>query len=279
MLTFCDVAGPVFAALDGAQFDDPAALMKSANINCRSLFLGVADAEREAAGPWLTGIDAMAAMDRFLAILGDLPAAVFWSCPAGEAALYRHLRLLNEAIVPLLRDDALPRAEGEARPAYDFKDTRVLFRHWDPRVLAQVLPVLDEPQFARVLGPAMLAVMPREDGGRPYEAPLLDGAVITRGGPLHLTLEQMDALQERLVHASRLRIASFLKDNVPPMRSRRRKRCGRPFSARAFASVRTRNLNMFTLITMGTGVSWACSVVATLGPAHSGNLGARRRWI
>lgn len=42
---------------------------------------------------------------------------------------------------------------------------------------------------------------------------------------------------------------------------------GWPFFERGWASVRTRKLNMFTLIAMGTGVAWAYSVVATAAPA------------
>ena len=41
---------------------------------------------------------------------------------------------------------------------------------------------------------------------------------------------------------------------------------GWPFFVRGWKSVRTRNLNMFTLIAMGTGVAWVYSVVATLAP-------------
>jgi Cu+-exporting ATPase len=41
---------------------------------------------------------------------------------------------------------------------------------------------------------------------------------------------------------------------------------GWPFFVRGWASVRTGNLNMFTLIAMGTGVAWAYSIVATLLP-------------
>jgi Cu+-exporting ATPase len=37
---------------------------------------------------------------------------------------------------------------------------------------------------------------------------------------------------------------------------------GWPFFERGWASLRTRNLNMFTLIAMGVGVAWAYSVVA-----------------
>ena len=41
---------------------------------------------------------------------------------------------------------------------------------------------------------------------------------------------------------------------------------GWPFFERGWASLRTRNLNMFTLIAMGTGVAWTYSVVATVAP-------------
>jgi Cu+-exporting ATPase len=41
---------------------------------------------------------------------------------------------------------------------------------------------------------------------------------------------------------------------------------GWPFFERGWASLRTRNLNMFTLIAMGTGVAWIYSVVGTVWP-------------
>lgn len=41
---------------------------------------------------------------------------------------------------------------------------------------------------------------------------------------------------------------------------------GWPFFERGWASVKSRHLNMFTLIAMGTGVAWVYSVVATLLP-------------
>jgi len=41
---------------------------------------------------------------------------------------------------------------------------------------------------------------------------------------------------------------------------------GAPFFERAWQSVVTRNLNMFTLIALGTGAAWTYSVVATLAP-------------
>ncbi|MGK2876094.1 MAG: heavy metal translocating P-type ATPase [Nocardioides sp.] len=41
---------------------------------------------------------------------------------------------------------------------------------------------------------------------------------------------------------------------------------GWPFFTRGWTSVRTRHLNMFTLIAIGTGVAWLYSVVATVAP-------------
>jgi YHS domain-containing protein len=41
---------------------------------------------------------------------------------------------------------------------------------------------------------------------------------------------------------------------------------GLPFFERGWTSVRTRKLNMFTLIAMGTGVAWLFSVIATIAP-------------
>jgi P-type Cu+ transporter len=42
---------------------------------------------------------------------------------------------------------------------------------------------------------------------------------------------------------------------------------GWPFFVRGWQSILTRNLNMFTLIALGTGVAWAYSVVGTLAPS------------
>ncbi len=57
--------------------------------------------------------------------------------------------------------------------------------------------------------------------------------------------------------------------------------CGWPFFVRAWLSVKTWNLNMFSLIGLGIGVAWAYSLVATVAPglfpagfrSHSGVVG------
>jgi P-type Cu+ transporter len=55
---------------------------------------------------------------------------------------------------------------------------------------------------------------------------------------------------------------------------------GWPFFVRGWQSLQTRNLNMFTLVAMGTGVAWAYSTLATIAPgvfpaafrAHDGSV-------
>jgi len=42
--------------------------------------------------------------------------------------------------------------------------------------------------------------------------------------------------------------------------------CGRPFFQRGAASLRTRHLNMFSLIALGTGAAWLYSALATVAP-------------
>jgi cation transport ATPase len=42
---------------------------------------------------------------------------------------------------------------------------------------------------------------------------------------------------------------------------------GWPFLVRAWASIRNRSLNMYTLIALGTGVAWLYSIVGTLAPS------------
>jgi Cu+-exporting ATPase len=55
---------------------------------------------------------------------------------------------------------------------------------------------------------------------------------------------------------------------------------GAPFFARGWASLKNRNLNMFTLIALGVGVAWGYSLFAVLAPGlipHGFRSGPRRR--
>jgi Domain of unknown function (DUF4123) len=199
---------PLFAVLDGALFDDLPGDLEKAGFSSRSLFLDHADIEFERAGPWLLALDDERALDHAHALATAQPCAVFWSCAEGEMVLWRHLRTLNEALIPL---------EGEPDPQIDpqAQYQRVLFRHWDPNVLAALMPVLDAAQFARVLGPAAQIAANAPDYGGLRRIPRPDDLPLAPQGPLRISQDQMEGLTDAMVHSSRLKIARYLKRNVP----------------------------------------------------------------
>jgi len=206
--------GPVFAVLDAGQFDDLPSELSKADIKAQSLFLGQSDFETQKYGPWLADTYSAASLDRLLDVIGDRPAAVFWSFPAGERALYSHLRKINAAKVPVPRDGAPAPLLGERRPRSDYEMTQALFRHWDPRVLSEVLAVLDEDQFARLLGGAQWLVLVDEDG-HVVEASGAQVATGRRHKMLELTIDQVEAISHLRMLSSRKRIANYLREAAP----------------------------------------------------------------
>jgi hypothetical protein len=196
---------PLFAVLDGGLFDDLPGDLTRQGISCRSLFLDHADKAVEQAGPWLVRL----ADDRTRGHAVDLavakPCAVFWCWAAGDLALWRHLRTINEVLIP---------AESPSEKAAGGVE-RVLFRHWDPNVLASVLPVLDAGQFARVLGHGRAIVMNAPDYGGIRRVPRPPDLPPPPRGPLRLNAEQMSELQDTMKDASRLRIRRYLLDVAP----------------------------------------------------------------
>lgn len=78
---------PCFAVIDGAQWSNLPGELAGAGLSGRSLFLGAGEAT-EAAGLWLVPLSGRPdAVGAVLDLVGDKPAAVFWGCHAGEAAL------------------------------------------------------------------------------------------------------------------------------------------------------------------------------------------------
>lgn len=194
---------PSFAALDGALFDDLPGDLLSAGFSCRSLFLEHGDADVERAGPWLLALGDERARNHAQALAIAQPCAVFWSCAEGEMALWRHLRTINEVLIPL--EDA----EGGAQPAGPAYE-RVMFRHWDPNVLAAVMPQLDVAQFARVFGPAGYILMNATDTGGLKRVPRPENLPPPHG-PLRIRAEQTEGVANVMVRVSRLRDISYLR--------------------------------------------------------------------
>jgi hypothetical protein len=209
--TIDEMGSSLSAVLDGGAFDDLPASLATEAIPVRSLFLEGVPADFRRAGPWLTEISS--AQTRTHVEWLDLyhHCAVYWSCPFGSDALYRHLRTLNQVLIPI--ENAVDNDEPISQK---HRYERVLFRHWDPNVLGAILPVLTRAQFTRVLGPADgIAFNAPDYGGvrRVRKVDNMPGAAI---GPLQLEPDQMERLKAAMLHSSRLRIARFLKKNTPP---------------------------------------------------------------
>lgn len=202
---------PVFAVLDGAHFVDLEDELAEAGISSRSLFLKGGDEELRRDGPWLVALQNEHARAHIEELALEKPCAVFWSCPEGEQALWRHLRTINEILIP---DDRIAGNVGRSEQPVQYE--RVLFRHWDPNVLGSFLPLLTSEQFARVFGPATAIFMNATDYGGLKRAPRPENLPEVAGGSLRIEPEQIEQMKTVMLHASRLRIARFLKGNIPP---------------------------------------------------------------
>ncbi|QKK26554.1 DUF4123 domain-containing protein (plasmid) [Rhizobium hidalgonense] len=209
--TVDEMSGPVTVVLDGGAFDDLPTALASEAISCRSLFLEGIPLDFRRAGPWMTELSSASMRSHVDWLDTHHNCAVYWSCPEGPDTLYRHLRTLNEVMIP--REDGEDRQQGAAQKQ---RYERVLFRHWDPNVLGAVLPILTRSQFARFLGPADGVVFNGPDYGGVRRARKADNMPDSAIGPLRLEPDQMERLKAAMLHSSRLRIARYLKKNTPP---------------------------------------------------------------
>ncbi len=202
------MAGIVSVVLDGGAFDDLHRLLKDEGIYSRSLFLDGASPEFRSAGPWLVDLSVVPERSYISWLDAKNACAVYWSHPTGDDTLYRHLRTLNEVLIPVEETGSgLPTA-----PQYE----RVLFRHWDPNVLGALLPILTRQQLSRFLGPADCVVFNSPDYGGAKRVKAPSDLPAPLPGPLRIEQEQMERLKAAMLHSSRLRIARFLKANSPP---------------------------------------------------------------
>lgn len=182
---------PLFAVLDGAQFDNlPDDLMLS-GLSHSPLYIddGGQGPEFERAAPQLVPVDRQRgddgaqlprpdALDALMGVVGDRAAIVFWACEGRPGLLFRHLRTINmvriprqetmlegdedglvgqmesltDSVEPIAEVGEVETADGPASSEGDFE--LAIFRHADANVMAQVLPSLDGSGFARLFGPA-----------------------------------------------------------------------------------------------------------------------------
>ncbi|TRW99417.1 DUF4123 domain-containing protein [Paracoccus sp. M683] len=223
-------AAPAFAVLDGAQFDNlPQALLIGGYVS-RPLYLDRGDnnPEQIITAPhmvWLdertenvTGRTPQETIPALLNLIAGRPAAVFWQCPAGGDALYRHLRGINMVLYP---KSALPDFEEPAPedgPAADDPGTHtlVLFRHADSNVIAQTLPAMTAAETARFFGPAsqlLFAPDPDWAGGRDWIGAMKPAALPNPPpGPLTLSVETVDAMSGIADESLQGVLRAYLKD-------------------------------------------------------------------
>jgi hypothetical protein len=160
-------------------------------------------------------------VDALLAIVADRPAAVFWVGDASlsEERLWKHTRSINRVMIPRAfagDDEDDSSIDDPAASAH----VDVMFRHADGNVLAEVLPVLDAAQFARLYGPAKGLMFiapdhPDRTGSTLRRAPLPNDAPSTTPGMLKLSKEQMLGIEASRLERSRRRVADYLRDVDP----------------------------------------------------------------
>ncbi len=200
---------PVFAVLDGAKYDDLPGLLRQIDIEARALFLeyrGNAGVVR--AGPHLALLNERR-LRNLLRIEGIDGAAVFWRVEEpDEPAFYRHLRTLNLVEIP-----APPPAQDAAPDPFATAQRTVMFRHWDPGVLAMILPVLTPAQRARLFGPAAALAIAAMEGA--LQAKRRADWPEPSHGRLVLNETQMQALSGVMRARSHRAIASYLRDAAP----------------------------------------------------------------
>ena len=200
---------PVFAVLDGAKYEDLPALLQQVDVAARPLFLeyrGNAGIVR--AGPHLALLNERR-LCKLLCIEGIEGAAVFWRVEEpDEPVFYRYLRTLNLVEIP-----APPPAQDAAPDPFAPAQRTVMFRHWDPSVLAMILPVLTPAQRARLFGPAAALAIAAPEGA--LQAKRRADWPAPAHGRLALNEAQMQALSGAMTARSQRAIASYLRDAAP----------------------------------------------------------------
>ncbi|MQW87761.1 hypothetical protein [Sinorhizobium saheli] len=238
---------PVFAVIDGAQFEDLPRKLFGGDFVHTPLYLDRGDGNRDRVltAPQLVWLDRGRdrgspvntetrnppdpdVVERLLELLGLAPAAVFWQCSAGGHALFRHLRTTNMILVPedtetdygkpyeispLQTEGAM---EGMSAPS---NHVLVLFRHADANVMAQVLPTLNPAQVSRLLGPAealCFAADPQwNEAGGVMGARRAPNLPERQAGMLKLEQENIRAISVRRDAALTRKVAGYLERVAP----------------------------------------------------------------
>jgi hypothetical protein len=198
-----------FAVLDGAHFDDLPVTLAERRMLAHPLYLEAGGASGVKAGPHLLELAGPQEVTALLDLIIGKPAATFWSWPNGLHTLRRHLRSLNLVEIP---------NERRAYPDNSAYET-VLFRHWDPAVLAVTLPVLTPEQLCRFRGSAYTVIFDPANSGDVAALHQPARLLPVQRGWLRFDGEQVAAITNRRMGASQDRIAKYLREATPEQTS------------------------------------------------------------
>lgn len=201
-----------FAVIDGAKVEGLQGLLQQLRLEPRPLYFNRLTGVGHAAGPHLVAVPSEAAT---LRLRQSIPAGavVWWVWPGADAEdalarIFRHLRGLGRVEIPAGYPD-------HQRTIPDRRFEAVLFRHADPQVLAQVLPVLDPAQRSRLYGKARAIVIDVPQGVGLRIARVPEGLPPPPMGFLRLTTDQMDRITDRRVAESHRRVMDYLRRTMP----------------------------------------------------------------
>lgn len=232
-----DPLSQIYAVMDGSLFGDVAGKLTAAQIAHRSLYVR-AEHALMAGGPWLADFqhfhpsdddlyqasgdnavmmrrkvlrrsaERLTQLKRLFDLMPDSRSLVFWvgDQTLDEDQLYQHLRGLN-------------RISLVAEPQGLCKSEIVTFRHGDANVMAQVLPALDAPRYARLFGPAKEIIFtPHENWGggcqRLLNLPRPLVFDVPRGF-LHWDQRVKDKIAAARLGHLRWKMADYLRETAP----------------------------------------------------------------
>lgn len=221
---------PVFAVLDGAQFDNLPAALIDGGFSARSLYLDTSQSPGPPSltAPQLVVLDQAAngfagrtypdAVNALFALIEDVPRAVFWQCGAGLDALFFHLRKINKVLIPrsYLGGNTVDLETDEEDTSQAF----VAFRHADANAMAQTVSAMNADEASRLFGPCnrvLFAPDPSWAAGKPWiDIPRPYSWPDPRPGPLKLCAATMDKIEARRIDRLVHKTVMYLRKVLPP---------------------------------------------------------------
>lgn len=219
----------LYAVLDGAKFDDLPSLLFDNDFAHKPLYRDMGSEIREIAQTtpqfvrfdiwdyWENDLSPEQRLDALLELLDDKSAAVVWEYDGAPKVLFRHLRTINNVMIP--RDaDTPPMPDPLDLEGETFGNTathqQVLFRHADANVMAQVLPVFSPRQLTRFMGPAAAVIFtPDPEWSEGKEVIRIENPSDTYNSshPLKLSQDDMDKIEDRRLIGQRWSTVKYLK--------------------------------------------------------------------